>query len=80
MDKAKESIVSITSILVSLLTLAIVASVLVGPNNMLFFGNVINNMVGLISSLGSNGLAGLIALGVILHLFGWTSLCSCSSK
>jgi hypothetical protein len=80
MDKAKASIISVTQILVSLLTLAIVASMLVGPSNMLFFGNVIGNIVNLISDLGRSGLAGLIATGIILHLFGWVGFCSCSSK
>jgi hypothetical protein len=34
-----------------------------------FIGNVVANIVGLISELGKNGIVGLIALGVILWLF-----------
>jgi hypothetical protein len=46
---------------------------------MLFLGNVVENIISLISLLGGAGLAGLIALGVVLHLLqdGW---CSCANK
>ena len=56
-----------------LLGLAIVASVLVG-NQLPFFGGVITNMVELVKSLGSNGLVGLIVLGIILWLFSHRSV------
>lgn len=51
-----------------LLALAIVASLLVGAN-LPFFGGVVGNIIALVKDLGSNGLVGLIALGVILWLF-----------
>jgi hypothetical protein len=46
---------------------------------MMFLGNVVENIIGLIALLGGAGLAGLIALGVVLHLLqdGW---CSCGAK
>ena len=34
-----------------------------------FFGNVVTNLTDLVGKLGSNGLVGLIVLGVILWLF-----------
>ena len=80
MDKMKSSIASITQIGVALLTLSIVASILVGPSNLIFLGNAVGNIVDLIENLGSSGLAGLIAVGIILHLFGWSGFCDCSSK
>lgn len=80
MDKMKSSIVSITEIGVALLTLSIVASILVGPSNLIFLGNAVGNIVDLIENLGSSGLAGLIAAGIILHLFGWSGFCDCNSK
>ena len=80
MDKMKSSIASITQIGVALLTLSIVASLLVGPSNLIFLGNVVGNIVDLIENLGSSGLAGLIATGIILHLFGWSGFCDCNSK
>ncbi|MEJ6500158.1 MAG: hypothetical protein QNL16_06765 [Rhodobacterales bacterium] len=68
-DQAKSAIRSITELGVALLALAIVASLLVGPTNMSFLGDVTGNITALVSSLGSAGLSGLIALGVVLWLF-----------
>ncbi len=59
---------SLTEIGLMLLALAIVAGLLVG-GTLPFFGGVVNNIIGLVKDLGSNGLVGLIALGVILWLF-----------
>lgn len=69
LDEAKKWIASITDLFVALLALAIVASLLVGPDNMAFFGGVVDNIINLVAKLGSSGLAGLIALGVVLWLF-----------
>ncbi|MGR3342374.1 MAG: hypothetical protein ACU0DI_03975 [Paracoccaceae bacterium] len=68
-DNAKKVISSITDIGVALLALAIIASLLVGPANMAFLGDVVGNITSLVSQLGNSGLAGLIALGVVLWLF-----------
>jgi hypothetical protein len=51
-----------------LLALAIVCALLVG-GNVPFFGTVSANIVAFVKDLGSNGLVGLIALGIILWLF-----------
>jgi hypothetical protein len=53
---------------------------LVGPSNLIFLGDAVGNIVDLIENLGSSGLAGLIATGIILHLFGWSGFCDCNSK
>ena len=58
---------SLTALVISLLALAVVASLLVGSGNMAFFGGVVSNITGLVSQLGNSGLAGLISLGVILY-------------
>ena len=58
---------------IGLMGLAIVASVLVG-NQLPFFGGVIANMIDLVKSLGSNGLVGLIVLGIILWIFSYRSV------
>jgi hypothetical protein len=55
-----------------LIALAIVLSVLVG-SSLPFFGNVVVNLTDLVSKLGSNGLVGLIVLGVILWLLSGRS-------
>lgn len=67
-EKIKRSVGDLTDIGVALLGLAIVASLLVGAGNMAFLGDVVGNITALISTLGSEGLAGLIALGVVLYL------------
>ena len=60
---------ALTEVGLMLLALAIVATLLVGAQNLSFFGNVAANITTFVKDLGSGGLAGLIALGVILWLF-----------
>ncbi|HVX99127.1 MAG TPA: hypothetical protein VHA55_04985 [Pseudorhodoplanes sp.] len=59
---------ALTEVGMMLLALAIVAALLVG-GNIPFFGSVSANIVNFVKDLGSNGLVGLIALGIILWLF-----------
>ena len=62
-------IVGITKVSVGLLTLSIVWGILFG-NTVAFLGaNVINNIAGIVSTLGSQGLVGLITVGIIALLF-----------
>ena len=68
LQRVKSWIGGLTEIGLMLLALAIVAALLVG-SNLPFFGNVTNNIQGLVKSLGDGGLVGLITLGVILWLF-----------
>jgi hypothetical protein len=58
----------LTELGLMLLALAIVLALLVG-SNLPFFGAVTTNIMGLVKDLGSNGLVGLITLGVVLWLF-----------
>ncbi len=67
-ENAKKVVGSLTEIGIGLLALAIVASLLVGPTNMAFLGDVVGNITTLVKNLGSAGLSGLIALGVVLWL------------
>jgi hypothetical protein len=67
-DTLKDWVGALTELGLMLLALAIVLSLLVG-SNLPFFGTVAANIMGLVKDLGSNGLVGLIALGVILWLF-----------
>ena len=62
-----------------LIALAIVLSVLVG-GTLPFFGNVVTNLTDLVSKLGSNGLVGLIVLGVILWLLSSRSSTAIARK
>jgi len=59
---------ALTEVGLMLLALAIVAALLVG-GNVPFFGTVSANIISFVKDLGSNGLVGLIALGIILWLF-----------
>ncbi len=68
LEEAKRWIGEITEIFLLLIALGIVLEILFGPS-VLFFGQIIPNLTALLSALGDNGLAGLIALAVILWLF-----------
>ena len=71
--RVKMWIGGLTEIGLMLLALAIVAAMLVG-GTLPFFGGVVGNIIGLVGQLGSNGLVGLIVLGVILWLFSHRSM------
>ena len=68
MDKMKKTIGAMTALGIALLTFGIIASLLVGPANLSFVGNVVGNITDLVAALGSNGLVGLITLMIILNL------------
>lgn len=67
-DTLKEWVGALTELALMLLALAIVLSLLVG-SNLPFFGTVTANIMTWVKDLGSNGLVGLIVLGLILWLF-----------
>ena len=69
----KSWIGGLTDLGLMLLGLAIVASLLVG-GTLPFFGGVVGNIIGLVKELGSNGLVGLIAVGVVMWLFSKRTL------
>jgi hypothetical protein len=60
---------ALTELGLLLLALGIVCALLVGGQNLPFFGNVAANIMAFVKDLGANGLVGLIALGIILWLF-----------
>ena len=68
LSKFKGWIGGLIELAIMLLALAIVASLLVG-GTMPFFGGVVGNIMALVKDLGSNGLVGLIVLGIIIWLF-----------
>jgi len=62
----------VTEVGVYLLALGVVAGVPFGTGEGAggaFYGDVVNNITALVSSLGSQGLTGLLSLAVILYLF-----------
>jgi len=66
----KKWIGEIVEIALLLVALAVTVEILFGgPEPVPFFGGVVKNLTALITSLGQNGLVGLIALGIIVWLF-----------
>jgi len=68
LQELKKWLAEVTEIALLLVALAIVAEILFG-SNIPFFGGVVTNITALISSLGDNGLVGLIALAIVVFLF-----------
>ena len=67
-ETVKSWIGELTELGLMLLALAIVLALLVG-SNLPFFGAVTANIMAWVKDLGSNGLVGLITLGIVLWLF-----------
>ena len=70
MDKAlgmiKDLVSDLTKILVGVVGLGVVAGVVFGES--WFFGEVLGNLVALISDLGDAGLVGLLAAAILIGL------------
>lgn len=69
LEELKKWLGEITEIALLLIALGITFEILFGFEGVPFFGGITTNITTLLSTLGENGLAGLIALGVILYLF-----------
>ena len=69
----KQWVGALTELALMLLALAIVLALLIG-SNLPFFGAVTANIMAWVKDLGSNGLVGLIALGIIIWLFSKRSM------
>lgn len=68
LEQVKKWLGDITEIALMLIAVGIAVEILFGAS-VPFFGGVINNLTTLLSTLGDNGLVGLIALGIIVYLF-----------
>ncbi|MHC4535963.1 MAG: hypothetical protein ACYS6K_18595 [Planctomycetota bacterium] len=71
LEETKRWIGEITEIFLLLIALGITIEILFGGQleTVPFLGGVVENMTGLLSQLGDNGLVGLIALAIIFFLF-----------
>ena len=75
LQEVKKWLGEITEISLLLIALGITFEILFGfgtgpeGSKVPFFGGVVNNITELLNNLGQSGLAGLIALGIILYLF-----------
>ena len=68
LEETKKWLGEITEIFLLLVALGIVVEILFG-NTVPFFGGIITNLTGVLTTLGENGLVGLIALSIVLFLF-----------
>jgi hypothetical protein len=67
-DRAKAWIAKITELGLLLVALGIVLQMLFG-SNVAFFGDIVGNVLKLVTALGSNGVVGVVAIAIILYLF-----------
>jgi len=69
LNKATGILKKVTEAAVAILALAVVLQVLFGPNTPFFPVDVVGSVVAVTKSLGSEGLVGLVAAGVLLAIF-----------
>ena len=70
LGEIKKWLGEITEIFLLLIAVGITVEILFGSTSAVpFFGQIVPNLTALISSLGENGLVGLVALSIILYLF-----------
>tara|TARA_R110000796_G_scaffold241251_1_gene362582 strand:+ start:132 stop:359 length:228 start_codon:yes stop_codon:yes gene_type:complete len=67
LDKVNEAVGGLTTLVMSLLSLAILVEVIYGTG--IFGMGVVGNIVKLINSIGSSGFVGLLSLIVLLSLY-----------
>ena len=67
LNTLRDIIGSLTGIVVSLIALGVAAAVVFG--DVAFVGDVLNNLLGLVNTLGENGIVGLIVLAVLLDMY-----------
>ena len=67
LNSLKDIIGSLTGIVVALVALGVAAGVVFG--DVPFVGGVLDNLLGLVNTLGDNGLVGLVVLAVLLDLY-----------
>ncbi len=67
--RVKSWVRSITEVGIALIPLGLLLQVLFGGANEFITGDILPNLMRLISELGDAGLIGLIALGIVIWLF-----------
>ena len=68
LNMVKDLIGQLTGIVVALIALGVAAGVVFGCG-LPFVGGVLDGLLGLVNTLGDNGLVGLIVLAVLLDLY-----------
>ena len=67
MDMVLDFVAGVTKIFVALIPLGVVAGLVFGDT--LIIGDVVGNLVALVSGLGESGLVGLIVILILVSLF-----------
>ena len=68
LNNIRDIIGSLTGIIVSLVALGVAAGVVFG-SGVPFVGGVLDKLLGLVNTLGGEGLVGLIVLAVLLDMY-----------
>ena len=68
LTKIKKYIAGIIEISLLLVALGVVIEILFG-DEVPFWGGIMTNLITLLSTLGENGLIGIVVLGIVLYLF-----------
>ena len=68
LNMLRDVIGSLTGIIVSLVALGVAAGVVFG-SGVPFVGGVLDNLLGLVNTLGGEGLVGLIVLAVLFDMY-----------
>ena len=63
LDSIKRFLIQFTELGLLIIALFVVLQILFGPQPGFLIGDVVNNLLALIKSLGDSGLVGLIAIG-----------------
>ncbi len=69
LERVKRWVGQITELGLLLVALGIVLQILFGATVAFITGDIVGNLITLITALGDNGVVGLIALAIILWLF-----------
>ena len=69
LSKAGEAARELTSVGLSVLSLGVVLQVLFGKGVPFFPGDIIGTVTGIVNTLGSEGLVGLVSIWVLLSIF-----------
>jgi len=67
LNTLRDIVGSLTGIVVSLIALGVAAAVVFG--DVAFVGDVLGNLLGLVTTLGENCIIGLIVLAVLLDMY-----------
>jgi hypothetical protein len=68
-NKTRDWIIRVTELGLLIIALGVVLQILFGAAVPFLGGDIVGNLIKLLSALGSNGVVGLIAIAIILYLF-----------